>query len=301
MTVGETPTPRTAQKPKNHALEYVFWLKKEGYRESTIRRYGKIILLLSKRADIIDAESVKEFIADSGWNEGTKALACDAYRLYAKMKGFRFEKPIYKRVDSLPFIPMGEELDMLISGSGKRMSAFLQILKDIGARSGEIWGLKWTDIDFANSVVYIRPEKGSEARVAKLSGKAMTLLNGVPRKSERVFTGNLDHFRRNYELKRKYLAGKFGNPRLLGITFHTFRHWKATTEYHRTKDLLYVKKLLGHRSLTNTLRYTHLVDFQSDDYVCKVARTVEEAKPLVESGFEYVTEMEGVTLFRKYK
>jgi len=32
--------------------------------------------------------------------------------------------------------------------------------------------------------------------------------------------------------------------------------------------------------------------------MCKTARTVDEAKVLVESGFEYVTEMEGVRLFR---
>jgi integrase len=52
------------------------------------------------------------------------------------------------------------------------------------------------------------------------------------------------------------LATKLQNPRLLRITFHTFRHWKATMEYNRTKDILYVMKLLGHRCIKNTLVYT---------------------------------------------
>lgn len=47
--------------------------------------------------------------------------------------------------------------------------------------------------------------------------------------------------------------------------------------------------------------YTHLVNFGKDDYVCKVAKTVQEATALIENGFEYVTEMEGVKLFRKPK
>lgn len=55
------------------------------------------------------------------------------------------------------------------------------------------------------------------------------------------------------------------------------------------------------RTKRYTLVYTHLVGFQNDDYVCKVARTVIEAKALVEAGFEYVTRIEHVKLFRKRK
>jgi hypothetical protein len=69
-------------------------------------------------------------------------------------------------------------------------------------------------------------------------------------------------------------------------------------EYHRTKDILYVMRLLGHKSLKNTIVYTSLVSFEKDEYICKVARTVEEAKDLVEHGFEYVTDMDDAKLFR---
>jgi hypothetical protein len=40
---------------------------------------------------------------------------------------------------------------------------------------------------------------------------------------------------------------------------------------------------------------------ESNDYVCKVAKTVEEAKRLLEEGFDHVTEIEGKKLFRKRK
>jgi hypothetical protein len=72
-------------------------------------------------------------------------------------------------------------------------------------------------------------------------------------------------------------------------------------EYHKTKDILHVKRLLGHKNIQNTLIYTHLVDFKSDDWVCKVACSLEEAVELVEAGFEYVTEVEGKKIFRKLK
>ncbi|MCD6445808.1 site-specific integrase, partial [Candidatus Bathyarchaeota archaeon] len=100
---------------------------------------------------------------------------------------------------------------------------------------------------------------------------------------------------------RKRLAHKLQNPRLLRISFHTFRHWKATMEYHKTKDILHVMQLLGHRRIETTLIYTQLVNFEKDEYYSAAAHNIEEAKQLIESGFEYVCDMEGVKLFRKRK
>lgn len=59
--------------------------------------------------------------------------------------------------------------------------------------------------------------------------------------------------------------------------------------------------LLRHKNIRNTLVYTHLVNWENDDYVCKVAKTVQEATALIENGFDYVTEVEGIRLFRKRK
>lgn len=40
---------------------------------------------------------------------------------------------------------------------------------------------------------------------------------------------------------------------------------------------------------------------REDEYVSKVARTIEEARMRVEAGFEYVCDVEDATLFRKRK
>ncbi len=86
------------------------------------------------------------------------------------------------------------------------------------------------------------------------------------------------------------------------IHFHTLRHWKATDEYRKTRDILHVMQLLGHRSINNTLIYIQLSNVgQGDDYVCKVAKTLQEATQLIEGGYEYVTDMDGYKLFRKRK
>jgi len=75
--------------------------------------------------------------------------------------------------------------------------------------------------------------------------------------------------------------------------------------YHQTKDILYVMNFLGHKSIKNTLIYIQLEEVifkeENGEYICKVAKNLDEAKELIELGFEYVTEMDGVKLFRKRK
>ena len=105
-----------------------------------------------------------------------------------------------------------------------------------------------------------------------------------------------------FRKQRKSTAFKLQNPKLLQIHFHILRHWKAKIEYAKTKDLLYVQKLLGHRNIKMTLRYTQLLALpQNEEYICKAAKTVEEATQLIEAGFKHVTDIGETKLFRKLK
>ncbi|RLI45617.1 hypothetical protein DRO69_04850 [Candidatus Bathyarchaeota archaeon] len=98
------------------------------------------------------------------------------------------------------------------------------------------------------------------------------------------------------------MSEKLQNPRLQRITFHTFRHWYAIMQYRKTQNILYVMQKLGHKNIKNTLIYTHLVNFESDEYHSTVAKTAEEARKLIEAGFEYVcTTPDELMLFRKRK
>jgi hypothetical protein len=62
--------------------------------------------------------------------------------------------------------------------------------------------------------------------------------------------------------------------------------------YAKTKDILYVMKQLGHKKLETTLIYTQLVNFPNDEYVsAATASTIDEARKLIECGFEYVCDL----------
>jgi hypothetical protein len=49
------------------------------------------------------------------------------------------------------------------------------------------------------------------------------------------------------------------------------------------------------------MKYTQLVTFKDDEFEVSTATTVEEAKKTLAVGFEYVTEKNGIMLFRRPK
>ena len=294
---------------KSELFNFAWWLRKNGLKETTIESKVKLLKVLVRRgANLADPESVKLVIAKQNWSEGRKENAVDAYTSFLSFKGMEWNPPRYRRVKKLPFIPTEQELDQLIAGCSQRMACFLQLLKETGARAGEAWRLKWEDVDTATRTIRITPEKGSEPRIFHISQKLVAMLESLPKKyGEYVFaTPNmkLRHHANHFSMQRKRLAQKLKNPRLLRIHFHTFRHWKATMEYARTRDIIHVMRLLGHKNIKNTLTYVHLqreLFKDQQQFISKVARTEAEACALIEAGFEYVCDFNGAKIFRKPK
>lgn len=158
-----------------------------------------------------------------------------------------------------------------------------------------------------NSITLNAPEKGSNPRMWRVSTKLIAMLNALPRDSERVFRdGPINSMKTTFTRARKRLSRKLQNPRLLRISFHTFRHWKATMLYHKTKDTYYVKQFLGHKSLKSTEIYINienaLYEAGADDaFTVKVAEKPQEVKSLLEVGFEYVCQKDTLIFLRKRK
>jgi len=135
----------------------------------------------------------------------------------------------------------------------------------------------------------------------------MSLLFSLPKDKETVFRKRPKNSRSSaFHNHMMRLAKIHNNPRFTKIHLHTFRHCKALREYHKTKNILHVKAVLGHRSIRTTMIYVELYteiynDLMPEDYVCETASSVKDAQKLIESGFEYICEIEGEKLFRKVK
>ena len=292
------------QNTQGKLVAFAWKMKKRGLAESTIKnRIQALSRLTGKGADLMNPDSVETVFATEEWTPSNKKEHVRCYSAFCRAFSIEWEPIKVNYEPKQPFIPLETEIDQLIAGCGKRTGTYLQVLKDTGARTGEVSKLKWTDVNSVNNTISINnPEKGSRSRTVKVQPKTIAMINAMPKKyGQYIFNPNWYSVRSSFYLSRNKLAKTLQNPRLNQIHFHTLRHWKATTEYAKTRDILHVQQLLGHKKLENTAIYTHLINFESDEWHSATAQTVEEAKNLIETGFDYVTEMDGIKLFRKRK
>jgi hypothetical protein len=71
--------------------------------------------------------------------------------------------------------------------------------------------------------------------------------------------------------------------------------------HYTNGNVLTVKRLLGHKRIENTMKYISMIHFKNDEFEVTTATTVEEAKKVLEAGFDYITEKTGIMLFRRPK
>jgi len=285
---------------KGLIAQFAYWLEKEGKEKTYLNR---IKSLANKGANLLDPEDVKAVIGKQTYKKATKVLDVYAYDAFAKMLGIQWTPPQYKQEEILPFIPDEAELDALIAScKSRRMGSFLQTLKETFADPGEALKLRWIDIDVSHNIITINGTvKGHRPRQLQVSNKLIAMLNRLPKKSEYVFPTRYRNMVQIYMVFRRRTADRLQNPRLLKISFNTFRHWGATMVYHYTRDILLVQKLLGHKEIKSTMKYTQLVKFKDDEFDVATATTVEDIKQLAEAGFEKFDELNGIHVFRRPK
>ena len=282
-------------------------MKKNGYADTTIESTGKRLRILQKNCNLQNPENVKGYIANKQCTNAYKESLIEAYAILMKSINQTWQKPFYKRYDKLPKIPTTEQLNMLISHATTRMALILSMSKELGTRPIELTWLQTKDINLKNGTVNIISAKHCNARILKLKTKTLDMLKQYINKkdlkqNDRLFPTKSENISDSYRHLRNRLAKKLQDPTLQQIRLYDFRHYYATMLYHKTKDLLYVKARLGHKDLRTTLRYTQLLEtLENDEYHCKTATNIKEATQLIETGFEYIQEIDGIRLYRKRK
>ena len=198
---------------------------------------------------------------------------------------------------------------MIIAESGKTLATKLTLSKETGLRPVEVSDLKVKDVDIEQKLVYPTTAKHGAPRTLKISNNLASLIQAhiIRYKlnlNDQLFKGTSEHYGSAYQQVRNRLAEKLNDLTFKTIRLYDLRHYFATMLYHKTKDILYVKQQLGHRSIENTLIYIDLeatLSNSTDEWTCKTATNIKEATALIENGFEYITEIDGNKLFRKRK
>ncbi len=152
---------------------------------------------------------------------------------------------------------------------GQRDYLILELLYDTGIRVGELVNIKLKDIDFSNRTIRILG-KGNKERIVLFGVYLDDILNLYldDGRKEILKDKNSDYL---------ILNGHGNNITTRGVrliieniikkacikthaTPHTLRHTFATHLLENGADLLTVKELLGHSSLSSTQVYTHVTN-----------------------------------------
>lgn len=164
-----------------------------------------------------------------------------------------------------------EEAGLLLDELQKRSQtlyemAYLSLYT--GLRAGEVFKLKWVDIDFEGKKIAVRDTKSSVNRYAYMTDKLLQILKdryGVGQNLDSyVFTGTdknapITEISNSFDRTVKAVGLNEGiTDRRQKVVFHTLRHTFASWLVQAGIDLYQVQNLMGHSNITMTQRYSHL-------------------------------------------
>lgn len=145
-----------------------------------------------------------------------------------------------------------------------RNNTIISLFLSTGLRISELANIKLKNINFNNKTINII-QKGNKERIVYLNNNIVEKLKEYISTRKRIdLEDNLFLNNKNTKLSNRSIENICKNAfKLAGLeeynyTVHTLRHTFATYIYKQNKDILLVKEMLGHQSVTTTYIYTHL-------------------------------------------
>lgn len=260
-----------------------------GTRKDRLRIIGLLLEGKYKHREIVFAQmrpdDVRQFLArrlarrQTSSNASQHATALRSYLRYRAICGDPIgelaaviQNPVHWKLASLPRALKPDEIERLLESFStryrwpKRSYAIIRCALDLGLRSGEIAGLKISDIDWRAGTVTLKGTKTQRQDILPLpmeTGQALAdyLQHERPLSaSHSIFVMHRgDHDR---EMTADDVRGVIGWAyRRIGLKHtrsHALRHAFACRLVERGSSLKEVADLLRHRSLNSTLIYAKL-------------------------------------------
>lgn len=268
LTDNKRYSPYTITSYKKDTYDYLEFLKKNNIdiknsNYKIVEEYSNYLYKkkLSKRSIARKYSSIRTFY---NYLEKNNILENNIFNL--------LENP--KKEKKLPRFINEYELDKMFeipdnSPKGQRDRLILELLYGTGVRVSELVNIKINDIDFNNNSIKVRG-KGNKDRYVFYGKYCKEAINNYI-KNGRISLLNgqtcdyllLNRFGKNISVVsiRKILNEIINKCSLdIKISPHVLRHTFATHLLNEGADIMHVKELLGHSSLSTTSIYTHVTN-----------------------------------------
>ena len=153
--------------------------------------------------------------------------------------------------------PTTDEVDRLIDNASPMAGRLIRFLALTGMRQEEVCSLEWSQVSIHRREVRLTKTKTSSPRVVPLSDDALGTLIGTPRHTTAPYVfwhgdgARYSTFANSFSV----IAKKAQVP----FRCHDLRHRFASTFIQATGDIPALQAILGHRTISMTMRYAHMV------------------------------------------
>lgn len=190
-------------------------------------------------------------------NFGVRKNLCDGMN-------FKVELPRVNNLRTEDLTPdqLKRLLDVIAHEPNRQIADLMLMALFTGMRRGELFRLKWNDIDWQRGFIHIRDPKSGQDQRIPLNEAARSLLSEHPRVdgSKYVFPGRGGSQRVDCIKQVNKIKEKAGLPNKFRA-MHGLRHVFASTLASSGQvDMYTLQKLLTHKSSIMTQRYAHLRD-----------------------------------------
>jgi site-specific recombinase XerD len=134
----------------------------------------------------------------------------------------------------------------------------LELAINTGMRMGEQYNLTWDCVDFERRLLTLPRTKNSETRHVPLNDPAIAALRAAQSMGNGQPCLFLNRFGQPLKRPREWFDAAVRKARLSDFTWHCIRHTFASRLVMAGVDLRTVQELMGHKTISMTVRYSHL-------------------------------------------
>jgi len=259
---------------------------------------------LTRVSDLMNPEDVKSAIAYSNVSNATKNCYVLAYEWFTKTNGLTWQKPRYKHNTPTPIIPTTKQVERIISASTPKFAVIFKLMADTAVEGEELHRTRRSQYDASQGIFSIRGLKGHDSANYKLKPALAQLLSEYLAKYSKDYPFPQPKVMSQTWIRARTQASQIHNdPTLRTIPMKSLRNYSGAQFYLRyEKDAIGTMRHLRHKKLETTMHYLRAIVLdQEPEYISRAAKTIEEDMELINAGFQYITERDGIKLYRKRK
>ena len=275
----------------------------EGKARNTINSFRHRLTQLSRYANLMNSDDVKQTIGYSKLSNSSKCSYALAYEWFTKANGLKWEKPRFKWSLPTPIMPTTDQVNKIISATTQKFATIFKLMAEIGVEGEELHQTHRDQFDQTQAIISIKGLKGHGSANYRLKQPTAEMLreylaryqNTYPFPQPKVMS-------KMWRTARGNASRNHNQPDLKKIPMKNLRNYSGAQFYYQFPDPIGVMRHLRHKRMETTMHYLRAIVLEGDiQYDCKTATNVKEATELLERGFTYIQDIDGIKIYRKRK